>query len=357
MLRIVRVLAPNPGLFTLEGTNTWIVGDDPAAVIDPGPEDEGHLEAVRAAAGRITAVLVTHDHPDHAPGAPLLARMVGAPVLAYRPLPGAERLRDGAEVAVGGGRLVATHTPGHTADHVSFHAPGTGALFTGDTVLGRGTSVIDPPDGDLAAYLRSLRRLLDLRPPARAIYPGHGPAVFDAEAKLREYLEHREMRDHQVLDSLRVGPRTVEEIVPVIYAAYPPEVYPVAARSVLAHLLKLEREGKVAHERRGGPERWAVVEEHACERCGRPALPRSRLCRRCTLDLLQEPPSPGPGSASSGHEARPLPGGGQAGEAPGVGDDERPPDAPDQAGPDQPGDDAAGGLPGDARKEPDPSHG
>ena len=164
MLRIVRVLAPNPSPYTLEGTNTWVVGEDPVVVIDPGPDDPAHLDEVATVAGdRVAAVLVTHDHPDHAPGASAFASRVGAPLLAFR-LTGAEHLRDGQQVSAGSVTLTAVHTPGHTSDHVAFHVPAAGALFTGDAVLGRGTSFIDPPDGDLAAYLRSLARMRELAP-------------------------------------------------------------------------------------------------------------------------------------------------------------------------------------------------
>ncbi|MGH2540227.1 MAG: MBL fold metallo-hydrolase, partial [Actinomycetota bacterium] len=244
MLRIVRVLAPNPSAYTLEGTNTWIVGGEstgirdagvpvpsvvPTIVIDPGPDDPAHLDEVaRAAGGEIAAVLVTHDHPDHAPGAARFAERVDAPLYAFR-LADAGHLRDGQEVSAGDLRVVAVHTPGHTSDHVVFHVPAEGALFAGDAVLGRGTSFIDPPDGDLAQYLRSLGRMQELA--ARTIYPGHGPVVLDAAAKLREYVDHRAEREQQVVDALSSGARTIDEMVSEIYAAYPPEVHELAGRS------------------------------------------------------------------------------------------------------------------------------
>ena len=237
------VLAPNPGPFTLEGTNTWIVGRAPSVVIDPGPPDQGHLEAVRWEAGDVAAILVTHQHPDHAPGGRTLSEMTGAPVLAFAPGDGEAPLADGQIVVAGEARLRAIHTPGHTPDHVVLLEEGAGILFTGDAVLGRGTSVIDPPDGDLADYLRSLDSMLALG--ASVICPGHGPVVWDADAKLREYLAHREERERQVLAALEAGPASPEEMVPAIYADHPPEIHPAAARSVLAHLLKLEREGRV----------------------------------------------------------------------------------------------------------------
>jgi glyoxylase-like metal-dependent hydrolase (beta-lactamase superfamily II) len=254
-IRCVR--ASNPGPFTLEGTNTWIVGRDPSLVIDPGPDEPGHIDRVAAEAGSVAAILLTHHHPDHAPGARLLAERTGAPVKTFHPWDGETALRDGEAVDAGGVRLVTIHTPGHSADHAVFHQPEDDALFTGDAVLGRGTSVVDPPDGDLRTYLASLERMLALSP--RRLYPGHGPVIEDAPAKLREYLDHRAERERQVLDGLASGPKTPAELVPEIYADYPVELHPVAARSVLAHLLKLEQDGRVARVGPAGEERYGLV--------------------------------------------------------------------------------------------------
>jgi len=286
MLRIVRVLAPNPSPYTLEGTNTWVVGEDPVVVIDPGPDDPAHLDEVATVAGdRVAAVLVTHDHPDHAPGASAFASRAGAPLLAFR-LTGADHLRDGQQVSAGSVTLTAVHTPGHTSDHVAFHVPAAGALFTGDAVLGRGTSFIDPPDGDLAAYLRSLARMRDLAP--TTIYPGHGPIVLQAAAKLQEYVDHRAERERQIVVTISDGPRTVPEMVADIYADYPPDVHDLAARSVLAHLLKLAAEGRATQQGRGDDARWSAVDPRSCERCGKPVKGRARYCGSCSLILLQE---------------------------------------------------------------------
>jgi len=285
-MRVIRVLAPNPGIRELEGTNTWIVGDAPAIVVDPGPDDPGHLVEVARTAGSIGAIALTHDHPDHAPGAVPLRAMTGAPVFAARPAEGMERIRDGEQVSAGSVALEVVGTPGHTPDHVAFFDARTGSLFTGDAVLGRGTSVIDPPEGDLAAYLRSLRRMRELAP--RTIYPGHGPVVLRAIAKLDEYLDHRAMREAQVLSALGDASRTPEELAAEIYADYPPEVHELAARSVLAHLIKLEVEGRAEKRTKAGVVRWSAIEPRSCERCGRPVRGRVRLCGPCTVAVLQE---------------------------------------------------------------------
>ncbi len=285
-MRVIRVLAPNPGVRELEGTNTWIVGDAPAIVVDPGPDHEGHLREVARTAGAVGAIALTHDHADHALGALPLAAMTGAPVFAARPVEGMQRTRDGDRVSSGTTALSVVAAPGHTPDHVAFFAPPSGSLFTGDAVLGRGTSVIDPPEGDLVAYLRSLRRLRELSP--RTIYPGHGPVVLRAIAKLDEYLEHRAMREEQVLAALGDGWRSPEEMVAEIYGDYPPEVHELAARSVLAHLMKLEVEGRAEKRTKAGVLRWSGIEPRSCERCGRPVRGRVRLCGSCTVAVLQE---------------------------------------------------------------------
>ena len=293
-MRVIRVLAPNPGIRELEGTNTWIVGDAPALVIDPGPDDPGHLAEVARTAGSVGAIALTHDHPDHAPGALPLGAMTGARVFAAKRAEGPtegpagvmERIRDGEQVSTGSVSLAVVATPGHTPDHIAFSDARTGSLFTGDAVLGRGTSVIDPPEGDLAAYLRSLRRMRELGP--RTIYPGHGPVVLRALAKLDEYLDHRAMREEQILTALGDASRTPEELVAEIYSDYPPEVHELAARSVLAHLLKLEVEGRAEKRTKAGVVRWSAIEPRSCERCGRPVRGRVRLCGSCTVAVLQE---------------------------------------------------------------------
>jgi len=280
------VLAPNPGLRELEGTNTWVVGPAPALVIDPGPDDHGHLREVARTAGGVGAIVLTHDHPDHAPGARRLAETTGAVVRAVRPPDGGERLRDGERVGAGDVEVLVVATPGHSPDHVALFLEPDRALFTGDAVLGHGTSVIDPPEGDLVAYLRSLRRMRDLHP--KTIHPGHGPLVPDALGKLDEYLAHRQEREEQVVAALRGGPRSVEELVPAVYVGYPQELFELAGRSILAHLLKLEGEGRTDKRTRDGVQRWQLIEPRSCARCGRPVRGRAKLCGSCSLAVLQE---------------------------------------------------------------------
>ena len=284
MLPVRRVLAPNPGVYTLEGTNTWIVGSEPSIVIDPGPDIPQHLADVALEAGRVGAVLVTHDHPDHAPGAVPFAELVGAPLYAYR-LAGAETIRAGQRVRAGALDLTAVHTPGHTSDHLAFFEPGSGALFTGDAVVGRGTSFIDPPDGDLVAYLRSLKRMVELGP--RTIFPGHGPVVLQAREKLLDYVAHREEREGQVLEALAGGPATIAEMVEVIYADHPKDVRPLAARSVLAHLLKLVDEGRAERAGKSDDGPWVASTPRMCQRCGRRVKGKARYCNSCSLAMLQ----------------------------------------------------------------------
>jgi glyoxylase-like metal-dependent hydrolase (beta-lactamase superfamily II) len=285
-MRILRVLAPNPGIRELEGTNTWIVGDGPTVAIDPGPDDPGHIHEVAREAGHLVAILLTHDHPDHAPGAATLAAATGAPVYAARPPEGGNHVADGQRIRAPDLALTAIATPGHTPDHVAYFEEGHRSLFTGDAVLGRGTSVIDPPEGDLTAYLRSLRRMQQLSP--RVIYPGHGPVVLDGRGKLEEYLEHRSAREEQVLAALAAGQRTPEEIVSAIYGEHPVDLHRLAARSVLAHLLKLENEGRAERRTAKDVVRWTLLEPRNCVRCGRPVKGRGLLCGPCSLAVLQE---------------------------------------------------------------------
>jgi glyoxylase-like metal-dependent hydrolase (beta-lactamase superfamily II) len=250
---IQRVLAPNPGPMTLTGTNTYLVGDGAGrlAAIDPGPDEPDHLEAILSAAaplGELTTVLVTHRHLDHLPAALPLCNATGATLVGHPDLPGVQRpVRDG-ETAFGPLRALAT--PGHTRESLCFWDPADGALFTGDLVAGTGTVVVDDQPGALADYVSSLERLLALEP--RRIYPGHGPIVEDAVAKLREYLDHRRERLQQVVEALASrGPSTVDELVSAIYTDVPPGLAPMAARNVRANLDKLVAGDQVVAGARG----------------------------------------------------------------------------------------------------------
>ncbi|HLY31802.1 MAG TPA: MBL fold metallo-hydrolase [Ktedonobacterales bacterium] len=250
------LLAPNPSLMTGPGTNTYLIADpaDQAAgcvVIDPGPEIESHLAAVARAAtqhGGAHAILITHGHPDHVEGAARLRALTGAPVLAWSHEGSAivdETLTDGQVIGVGARQLHAVYTPGHRFDHLCFLLEDAGALFAGDLVAGVGTVVIIPPEGDMLDYLASLRRLLTLD--LRVILPAHGPQIVNPHALLEDYLRHREAREAQVIAALAASapaPQTVPALVTSIYTDVDPQLHPIAAHSVLAHLLKLEREGR-----------------------------------------------------------------------------------------------------------------
>jgi glyoxylase-like metal-dependent hydrolase (beta-lactamase superfamily II) len=237
------VLAPNPSPMTLDGTNTWIVrSHDDLVVIDPGPGAPSHLAAIEseAAGSRVTRILLTHGHPDHAEGAVELAHRVGAPVLALDPAHrlGDEGLHGGDVVEVGDVTLAVVATPGHTHDSLSFHLAIDGALITGDTVLGRGSTVIAHPEGRLGDYLESLERLRALAESSSAslVLPGHGPALLDPVGAVSAYLAHRQERLDQVRAALDSGARTADDVVEAVYADVPRLLWPAARLSVLAQL-------------------------------------------------------------------------------------------------------------------------
>ncbi len=247
--------APNPSLMTGPGTNTYLVGSEEVAVIDPGPDDPGHINAIAGVVerngldrGRARWVLLTHTHSDHAPGAPPLARQTGAQILAFSAADPAVALdRTLADREILRGRdftLEAIHTPGHASNHLCFFLKEERALFSGDLIMSGSTIVIAPPDGDMAAYLRSLERLKQWDPVR--IYPGHGEVIDAPAAMIEEYIQHRLMREQQVLDALREGPRTIADLIPKIYAGTPQALHRLAALSIYAHLLKLRTEGRVS---------------------------------------------------------------------------------------------------------------
>ena len=229
------ILAPNPGPFTLQGTRTYLIGDD--VVLDPGPAIDSHVRAIAEAMPALRTILITHRHADHAPAAVPLKRMTGARIVA--PLDDADqRVADGDVVE--GIEVIAT--PGHTREHVCYLTAG-GDLFTGDTILGFGTTTIFPPDGNMGDYIRSLRKLRARNP--RRIFPGHGPTRDDAMALIDEYIAHRLERERQVLDALEAGAGTVAQLRERIYPDLDPRLHGAAEIQIKAHLTKLIEEGRV----------------------------------------------------------------------------------------------------------------
>jgi glyoxylase-like metal-dependent hydrolase (beta-lactamase superfamily II) len=260
---IGRVLAHNPSPFTYTGTQTYIVGSDEVAVIDPGPDTPEHVDAIFAALGgrKLVAILCTHTHRDHSPAARPLAQRSGAPVVGCAPLaletvgPRADAafdgayapdrvLEDGETIKVDGRTLIAVATPGHTSNHLCF-AWGR-ALFTGDHVMGWSTTVVVPPDGDMAAYMQSLEKLRQRDD--RIYYPAHGPPVEKPQQYVRSLIGHRMQRERQILKLVSERPRAIPDVVANAYPGLDPRLTTAAGGSVYAHLLDLERRGLVVHE-------------------------------------------------------------------------------------------------------------
>lgn len=238
-----RILAPNPGVMTGPGTNTYLVGTDELVVVDPGPDDPAHLDAIASAGtGRIAAIVVTHAHPDHWPGAAGLSARTGAPVLACEPRHGLKvdrRLRDGDRLDIPGTRVEVLHTPGHASDHLCLWLPDDGLLLTGDQVMHGSTVVIFPPEGDVRIYLQQLERLLALHPTRLA--PAHGQLFDDPADAITTIIEHRRARERKVAAALRAagGPVTVDELLPAVYDDIEPRRLPIARGSLWAHLRAL----------------------------------------------------------------------------------------------------------------------
>lgn len=242
-MRIRSITAPNPGPFTLDGTRTWLLGE--TAVIDPGPAIATHVAAIREAMPRLATILITHRHADHAPAAIPLKEMSGARIVApLGVLP--EQLdlavADGDEVAIEGEPLAVIATPGHTQEHVCYLTR-DGDLFTGDTILGRGTTAVFPPDGQMADYIRSLQKLRAANP--RRILPAHGPDRADAVQLIDEYIAHRLERERQVVSALASGASTIDDLRAVIYPELAEGLNGAAASQIAAHLVKLEGEHRV----------------------------------------------------------------------------------------------------------------
>jgi glyoxylase-like metal-dependent hydrolase (beta-lactamase superfamily II) len=249
------VLANNPSPMTLEGTNTWVLiepGGDQAIVVDPGPDDARHRDAIMAAvdgagAKQVGLIVLTHGHSDHAEGAPALGERANAPIRAIAPThcsQGQQPLSDGERLTIGGFHLDVIATPGHTADSACFVIDADAALLTGDTILGRGSTVVARPDGELGDYLATLHRLRALvdQQHLLVVLPGHGPVVDDAAAKIDEYLHHRQERLQQVR-AAAITSDTVDQVLHAVYGDVAPEVQFAARWSLLAQLDYLRNEG------------------------------------------------------------------------------------------------------------------
>jgi glyoxylase-like metal-dependent hydrolase (beta-lactamase superfamily II) len=260
---IARVLAHNPSAFTYTGTQSYLLGEDEVAVIDPGPDLPEHIAALeKAIAGRrVAAILCTHTHRDHSPAAKPLADAIGAPIVGCAPLaletvgPRADAsfdgdyqadrvLADGDAIEVDGGTIAAVATPGHTSNHLCFAY--AGALFTGDHVMGWSTTVVVPPDGDMAEYMRSLDKLRGRDD--RIYYPAHGAPVTKPQQYVRSLIGHRMQRERQILRLVTEQPRSIPDIVANAYPGLDLRLVPAAGGSVLAHLVDLERRGLVECE-------------------------------------------------------------------------------------------------------------
>ncbi len=259
-----RVLAPNPSPYTFTGTQTYLVGNaGDVAVIDPGPDDPDHIAAIMAALGddRLVAIMCTHTHRDHSPAAKPLAALTGAPIVGCAPLmlkvdgPRSDEafdptyepdrvLEDGEQMRGTGWMPTAVHTPGHTSNHLCFALEESGALFTGDHVMGWSTSVVIPPDGDMGDYMRSLDRLYARDD--RVYYSAHGAPIDKPRQLVRGMIGHRRQRENQILRLLGEGVRAISDLVPLMYKGLDPRLEGAAGMSVKAHLLDLERRGLVA---------------------------------------------------------------------------------------------------------------
>ena len=268
-----RILAPNPGPFTYSGTQTYLVGTRDVAVIDPGPDESEHVDAILRAIGDapLRAIVCTHTHRDHSPAAAELKARTGAPIIGCAPLvlddsgPRAdasfdrgytpdEAMRDGATIAGDGWTLEAIHTPGHTSNHICYALPEARTLFTGDHVMGWSTTVISPPDGDMASYMGSLERLM-AREQDSIYHAAHGDPIDRPHRFVRGLIGHRRQREGQILRLLEKQVGTVPGMVSQMYVGVDPRLHGAAGLSVLAHLIDLEMRGVVRHEQ----ELWSLA--------------------------------------------------------------------------------------------------
>jgi glyoxylase-like metal-dependent hydrolase (beta-lactamase superfamily II) len=270
-----RLLANNPSPFTFTGTQTYLVGDARGlAVIDPGPDDADHIDALLNAIGDapVLAIICTHTHRDHSPGAAPLSAATGAPIIGCAPLtleddgPRADAafdtsyapdtvLSDGDMVRLPAATLVAVATPGHTSNHLCFSLLESGALFTGDHVMGWSTTVVSPPDGDMSDYMASLDKLYERED--RVYYPAHGAQIDKPRQMVRGMIGHRRLRERQILRALETGASSVEIMVAQMYPGLDVRLHRAAGRSVLAHLIDLQRRGLV--DQHSADELWTLA--------------------------------------------------------------------------------------------------
>ncbi len=242
-MNIRSITAPNPGAFTLDGTRTYLLGE--TTVLDPGPAIKSHIAAIRLAMPRLETILITHRHGDHAPAAVPLKAATGARIVAPRNVLDAvdQRVEGGEVLHVDGVDVDVIATPGHTNEHVCY-LTSEGDLFTGDTILGTGTSAIFPPDGHMGDYLRSLRTLREREP--KRIHPAHGPTREDAIALIDEYIDHRLERERQVIEAIAAGAKSLRQLRARIYPKLDWRLHRAAEIQLTAHLIKLREEGTIA---------------------------------------------------------------------------------------------------------------
>ena len=261
-----RVICNNPGSFTFTGTGTYIVGRGEVAVIDPGPADETHIEAIMAATlgETITHILVTHTHIDHSPGCRILQEQSNAPTFAFGPhgvlesgggfgadteFQPDQQLLDSDCITVGGLQIQAVHTPGHASNHLSFYLASENALFCGDVVMGWSTTIVSPPDGNMKDYMASLQKLLDRDD--SVYYPTHGSPIPDPQSYVRQLFSHRKAREDQVLALIQQGVSRVPDMLPLIYHDLDHSMLPAAERSLSATVECLLEEGRIVTDKRG----------------------------------------------------------------------------------------------------------
>jgi glyoxylase-like metal-dependent hydrolase (beta-lactamase superfamily II) len=268
---IRRVICNNPGGFTFHGTGTYIVGQGEVAVIDPGPLDDDHIAALeRAVEGEtVTHILITHTHRDHSPAAAPLKKSTGAPTYGYGPHGGDrggpkveeggdykfvpdQEIKDGDVIKGKGWTFEAIHTPGHTSNHICFALREENAIFSGDHVMGWSTSVISPPDGNMADYMNSLSKMLTRD--EEIYWPTHGPAIIDPKTHVKAFIAHRNGREDAIMECIREGRNTIPEMVEVMYADVDPRLHRAAGRSVFAHLLHMAETGRVTTDGMPSPD-------------------------------------------------------------------------------------------------------